>query len=138
MPAIFSRYKQLSGCHDIAIIRTIEREGEGGEEEEEEEEGGKKKNKKDGSNGTIRAALKRDFWPKRPSDVSTTFHRIPHCLDRSVIHVGINKNSRNDDRLRTINDENYFETVPRNRVQTKRNVNEYRWKNFKIDKILSN
>lgn len=100
--------------------------------------GGKKKNKKDGSNGTIRAALKRDFWPKRPSDVSTTFHRIPRCLDRSVIHVGINKNSRNDDRLRTINDENYFETVPRNRVQTKRNVNEYRWKNFKIDKILSN
>lgn len=63
---------------------------------------GKKKNKKDESNGTIRAALKRDFWPKRPSHVSTTFHRIPHCLDRSVIHVGINKNSRNDDRLRAL------------------------------------
>lgn len=76
-----------------------DREGRGGERGGGGGRGEKKKIKK---NGTIRAALKRDFWPKRPSHVSTTFHRIPHCLDRSVIHVGINKNSRNDDRLRAL------------------------------------
>lgn len=78
-----------------------DREGRGrrGERRRRRKRGKKKKIKK---NGTIRAALKRDFWPKRPSHVSTTFHRIPHCLDRSVIHVGINKNSRNDDRLRAL------------------------------------